>query len=94
MKIGNGRLDDGQSFTYYSRMGTSVIDYILLNYESFHLVEHFKVLAFNEFSDHAPLKFSLRASSKFKENREHFTNSSYKFIWNDEQRDVSAETYV
>ena len=53
MKIGNGRLNDGQRFTYYSRMGTSVIDYILLNYVSFHLVEHFKVLAFNEFSDHA-----------------------------------------
>ena len=66
-------------------MGTSVIDYILLNYESFHLVEHFKVLVFNDFSDHAPLQFSLCASSKFKENREHFTNSSYKFIWNDEQ---------
>ena len=80
MKIGNGRLDDGQCFTYYSRNGTSVIDYILLKYESFHLVGQFKVLAFNEFSDHVPLQFSLRASSINKDNGENVTNSSYKYM--------------
>ena len=32
--------------------------------------------------------FSLRASSKFKKNSEPFTNSLYKRIWNDEQRDI------
>ena len=35
------------------------MDYIVLKYESFHLVEHFKVLAFSEISDHAPLHFFL-----------------------------------
>lgn len=88
LKIGNGRLDDGHCFTYYSRIGTSVIDYILLKYESFHLVGQFKVLAFNEFSDHAPLQFSLRASSLNKDNGENVTNSSYKYMWNSEQRDL------
>ena len=88
MKIGNGRLDDGQCFTHYSRTGTSVIDYILLKYESFHLVGQFRVLAFNEFSDHAPLQFSLRANSINKDNGENVTNSSYKYMWTSEQRDL------
>ena len=50
MKIGNGRLDGGQNFTYYNRMGASVIDYILLRYESSSSVSNLQILDFNEFS--------------------------------------------
>lgn len=65
MKIGNGRLDDGQNFTYYSRTGASVIDYILLRYESFSSASNFQILDFNGFSDHAPLQFSLHAGLRW-----------------------------
>lgn len=87
MKIGNGRLDDGQSFTYYSRTGASVIDYILLKYETFNLVSNFKIMGFNEFSDHAPLQFSLHASLKTEDDINLSSNSSYKYKWNDGQKD-------
>ena len=87
MKIGNGRLDDGQNLTYYSRTGTSVIDYLLLKFESFHIVGQFKVLAFNEFSDHAPLQFSLRAPPVNNDD-DNFMHTSFKYIWNNEQRDM------
>ena len=42
-------------------IGCSVIDYLLINYNDFSYIDQFKVLEFNEFSDHAPLYFSLRA---------------------------------
>ena len=59
VNIVNGRLDEGQSFTYFSRHGSSVIDYMLMKPESFCYINSFEILPFNEFSDHTPLKLSL-----------------------------------
>ena len=56
VNIVNGRLDEGQSFTYFSRYGSSVIDYMLMKPESFCYISKFEILPFNEFSDHTPLK--------------------------------------
>ena len=54
-----GRLDEGQSYTYFSRMGSSVIDYMLMKPESFCYINCFNILPFNEFSDHTPLQFLI-----------------------------------
>ena len=94
MKIGNGRLDDGQNFTYYSRTGASVIDYILLRYESFSSVSNFQILDFNEFSDHAPLQFSLHAGFKTEVDGNISSNSSFKYKWNDGQKNTFRRNLI
>ncbi len=47
------------AFTYYNRQGCSVIDYLLLKERDFNSVSNFRVEHFNEFSDHAPLTFTI-----------------------------------
>ena len=78
IRIGNGRLDDGQNFSFYSRTGASVNDYLLLRYESFSSVSNFQILDFNEFSDHVPLQLSLHAGFKREIDGYLSTNSSFK----------------
>ena len=59
--IANGRLcnDPTGNYTFISERGLSVTDYLLLNKSDIHLVHDFKILDFNNFSDHAPVCFIL-----------------------------------
>ena len=52
--IANGRLhnDVPGGFTYSSIRGNSTVDYLLLKVEDIHVLNNFKVLDRNEFSDH------------------------------------------
>ena len=52
--IANDRIESGE-FTYCSQRGQSTVDYLLTDYFDLHLIKEFKILPFNEFSDHAPL---------------------------------------
>lgn len=64
--IANGRvLSDCSSgeFTYCSHNGLSVVDYLLLNPNDVQHLTDFKVLEFNEFSDHAPIYFTFKFRS-------------------------------
>ena len=88
VNIVNGRLDEGQSFTYFSRLGSSVIDYMLMKPESFCYINKFEVKSFNEFSDHAPLKFSLTVFGNEKFQLHGQSEESFRFQWNDNKRDA------
>lgn len=50
-------------FTYCSHNGLSVVDYLLLNPNDVQHLTDFKVLEFNEFSDHAPIYFTFKFRS-------------------------------
>ena len=89
MRIVNGRLhNDAQvgSFTCMTANGESLVDYLLTSYENFSSVLDFKILPFNEFSNHAPLYFSI-ATQVYVSQRE-TTQDWYSTRWNEEQKDI------
>ena len=60
--IGNGRLHSDRGigdFTFHSKNGSSVVDYVLLNFDDFDCLSNFCILPPNEFSDHSGLELSL-----------------------------------
>jgi hypothetical protein len=87
--IANGRLGSDAGigeFTYCSHMGRSVVDYLLLAQGDFKYVSHFEVLPFNEFSDHAPLSFSLHSTgtaNHMSGNNSSQGEQSKQLLWDD-----------
>jgi len=65
--IANGRFKNDKTgqYTFLSTRGLSVTDYLLINIEHTHILNDFKVLNWNNFSDHAALYY-LYLSLKFK----------------------------
>ena len=66
--IANGRLFNDLSvgkYTFCGHHGQSTVDYLLLNFQDFETLSDFKVLEFNEYSDHAPLSFSICLIPKY-----------------------------
>ncbi|VDI40908.1 Hypothetical predicted protein, partial [Mytilus galloprovincialis] len=63
--VANGRLGNDQNgnFTFCTKKGNSVNDYLLLSPSNYNQISDFKVLQFNEFSDHAPIFFELDFSN-------------------------------
>ena len=64
--IGNGHLHNDESvgeITFYSKNGSSVVDYFLLQKQDFSYVIDFRILNQNEFSDHSGLSFSFAKST-------------------------------
>ena len=60
--IANGRVHEDNHLgehTFISSNGTSVVDYLLTSPIDMEYLSNFKILDFNEFSDHAPLFFSM-----------------------------------
>ena len=58
--IANGRVHEDNHLgehTFISSNGTSVVDYLLTSPIDMEYLSNFKILDFNEFSDHAPLFF-------------------------------------
>ena len=88
--IGNGHLHNDESvgeITFYSKNGSSVVDYFLLQKQDFSYVIDFRILNQNEFSDHSGLSFSfekstLRSLTKDSEN----VNTQQPFIKFDETK--------
>ena len=62
--VANGRLcnDKDGNFTFYTAQGRSVNDYLLVPPSEYRLINDFKVLPINEFSDHMPVYFELDLS--------------------------------
>ena len=63
-RIVNGRIGDDQgAFTFMSRNGASVVDYLLSKECNFSNITCFNVGSINVWSDHAPLYFSLSCNN-------------------------------
>lgn len=79
--IVNGRKEVGK-FTCYNlirnRLAASVVDYVIVNYDMFQLIDHFEVHDLNEFSDHCPLHFTINLNN-MKNCNENF--SCDKIMW-------------
>jgi len=84
LRIVNGRVGNSCKQTFYSNNGTSVIDYLLTKECSFSNISDFTVHDFNEFSDHAPLHFSLLCNYVSSEYQS-YTDVNYK--WDDVLRE-------
>ena len=89
-RIADGRLgsDGGKGAeTFVSRMGSSVIDYLLVRERDFVSVDNFCVNPVNIYSDHVPLTFTLSSTNSFQPN----ADNSYNFEsiqWDDQLRNV------
>ena len=94
VNIINGRLDEGQSYTYFSRMGSSVIDYMLMKTESFCFINCFKILPLNEFSDHTPLQFSFSVFDNIRFHLNDNQGDSFRFQWKCNERDVFRRNLI
>ena len=88
LHIANGRMGKDKSvgqFTFCTKNGRSVVDYLLLNYVNMTHVKAFEVLPFNEFSDHAPITFSLHTKHVQRDNSaqtRYTCTHSEKLVWN------------
>ena len=59
MRIANGRLFDSNDYTFTCHNGSSIIDYLIVNFNDLYILSAFNVHPFNEWSDHAMLSFSI-----------------------------------
>ena len=68
--IANGRFKNDKTgqYTFLSTRGLSVTDYLLINLEHTHIINDFKVLNWNNFSDHAALYLSLKLKNHILDN--------------------------
>ena len=70
--MANGRVHDdcnNGEHTFMSFNGLSVVDYLLANSSDLEYLSNFRILDFNEFSDHAPLFFSFLLRMSERESR-------------------------
>ena len=61
MRICNGRVAGNESgcFTFYNHLGSSVTDYVLVHKDSSKSISNMCVCDFTEWSDHAPIDFTV-----------------------------------
>lgn len=88
LRIANGRLGSDNSvgtYTFASRTGCSVIDYVILSQRDFSCINDFQVNSFNEWSDHAPLSFRISCNIVLLMNDS--PQYSNRIKWNDSLRD-------
>lgn len=78
IRIVNGRIGDSCKHTFYSHNGSSVIDYVLTKECNFSLLSKFTIGDFTEWSDHAPLHFSLYCNN-YSPSYETFSDVKYKW---------------
>ena len=84
MHILNGRLENGE-YTYLgkhrNKICSSIIDYVITNYNNIKYIEKFEILELNEFSDHRPLVLHLNL--KFTVEEKPITYD--KIVWDKER---------
>jgi len=78
LRIVNGRIGNSNNFTFFSRNGSSVIDYLLTHEQNVHLLNSFQVCPINKRSDHTPLSFSMRCNNCVPLNKS-YTGTRYKW---------------
>ena len=82
--IANRQIECGE-FTYCSTRGQSVVDYLLSDFFDMQLIKEFKVLPFNEFSDHAPLLTVFYTKRLMSESLQDQNKSFTKVIWDNKR---------
>lgn len=86
MRIANGRLCADKavgSYTFFSRNGSSLIDYLLLNHNDFDRITQFAIQSFTEFSDHAPLSFTIHARRQSVPGASNGNGEHFYYRWDD-----------
>ena len=92
LRIVNGRLGDDAgtgSFTFMSSKGKSLIDYVIMSSNVFHLIEDFIVHDLYSFSGNVPIQVNFKVGLKpepAKPNDEDVTN--HKLSWSDTKSDA------
>ncbi|XP_053405174.1 uncharacterized protein LOC128558910 [Mercenaria mercenaria] len=91
MRLANGRLHNDYNngfFTYYNRQCSSTIDYLLLNERYFNIIDSFEIGQFNEFSDHAPILFTLNCKA-YMQNSDVTSDvdNMYNIKWSEDHKD-------
>ena len=83
LRIVNGRLfDNTHRMTCFTANGESLIDYILTREQNFSSFENVTVHEYNEFSNHAPISFSLKIGTQ--RSREATTKYREVYKWNED----------
>jgi exonuclease III len=85
LRIANGRIFNTSNYTFCSNNGCSVIDYLLMNERHFSLINDFTIDPFNEWSDHAPLRFSLACPKSVQNDNPQY---EIKCKWSDENTEL------
>ena len=64
MHVINGRTISGANgeITFQNRQGTSLIDFSAIHFSAFNLVNDLTIENFTEYSDHAPVTLTLKAT--------------------------------
>ncbi|CAC5374325.1 unnamed protein product [Mytilus coruscus] len=96
----NGRHTDGMAndFTFCGSRGMSVVDYLIVLFDYFHIVNQFIVSNFAAFSDHAPLHIRLQCKALSytheQQNRNVSTSTFDSFRWNDHLKEQCYESLI
>ena len=89
--IANGRLHDDCSIgehTFSSLNGMSTVDYLLSNPLDMQCLSNFKILEFNEFSDHAPVYFSLPHNGYTLQKQKQKARAELKIIYDESKATI------
>jgi exonuclease III len=81
MRILNGRHTDDAGkgyFTFISKNGKSVVDYVITSSDNFTIVNNFQVADLTTFSDHCPISFSLSIATV---DDQHTITTGDKVVW-------------
>ena len=88
LQILNGRVGKDYNignFTCYTHNGESTVDYLLTSFQNFDCIFDFTVHAFNIYSNHAPLSFTLKVNSvKVNSNKD---NKKVIYRWNNDYKE-------
>ena len=87
MRIVNGRLHKDQGsgrFTCFTHNGESVVDYLITLPQNFTLISEFQVHDFTEYSNHAPVSFTLKTHTHLSTNKR---NEQIYYKWKPELKD-------
>ena len=88
MRIVNGRLHKDQGsvrFTCFTHNGESVVDYVITLPQNFTLISEFQVHDFTEYSNHAPVSFTLKTHTHLSTNNR---NEQIYYKWKPEHKDA------
>ncbi|VDI13071.1 Hypothetical predicted protein [Mytilus galloprovincialis] len=100
LRIVNGRHKDGTAndFTFCGSRGMSVVDYLIVPFDYFHIVEQFIVSNFTSFSDPAPLHIRLQCKTLSytheQQNRNVSSSTFDSFRWNDDLKEQCYESLI
>ena len=86
MRIVNGRIfRNTDKMTCFTHNGESVVDYLISSENNFSSLSSMIVHEYNEFSNHAPISFSLKICTE--RSREATTKYTYNVRWNDQHKE-------